>query len=29
VPEGEADIAQAIMLSPKIAESFNLLGIAP
>jgi tetratricopeptide (TPR) repeat protein len=28
-PEGEADIAQAIELSPKIAESFNLLGIAP
>jgi len=28
-PEGQADIAQAIELSPKIAESFNLLGIAP
>ena len=28
-PEGQADIAQAIELSPKIAESFNRLGIAP
>ena len=28
-PEGQADIAQAIVLSPKIAQSFDLLGIAP
>ncbi len=28
-PEGQADLAQAIVLSPKIAQSFDLLGIAP
>jgi tetratricopeptide (TPR) repeat protein len=27
--EGEADVAQATALSPKIAQSFDLLGIAP
>jgi tetratricopeptide (TPR) repeat protein len=29
VPEGQADIAQALALSPKIADSFNRLGIGP
>ena len=29
VPEGQADIAQATALSPKIADSFNRHGIAP
>jgi tetratricopeptide (TPR) repeat protein len=29
VPEGQADIAQAIALSPKIADAFNRHGIAP
>jgi tetratricopeptide (TPR) repeat protein len=28
-PEGQADIAQAIAISPKIAEDFNRHGIAP
>jgi tetratricopeptide (TPR) repeat protein len=29
LPEGQADIDQATALSPKIAQSFDLLGIAP